>query len=148
MPCVGFLAQGMCRLGDNATEGVALNGQSSVLVVDQLDETREVLQTVLERRGVRTLTADRTSEGIALAQQHQPDLIVLDMETCEAGVPSGFGKAVDQYEPQVIVLGSLRNWRKQSGTGEFVSKPYHYGPLVRKIEELLATRRSTVSGQE
>lgn len=129
-------------------EGVALNGQCSVLVVDQLDETREVLQTMLERHGVRTLTADKTATGVEMAQQHRPDLIVLDMETCEAGIPTTLGNATDQYEPQVIVLGNLQNWRKQPNAGEFVSKPYHYGPLIRKIEELLATRRYAVSGQE
>ena len=54
----------------------------SVLIVDRSEETQEVLQTVLERRGVRTLAANRTKTAAELAQQHHPDLIVLDMETC------------------------------------------------------------------
>ena len=33
-----------------------MNGQRSVLIVDQSEETREVLQTALERRGVRNET--------------------------------------------------------------------------------------------
>ena len=62
------------------TEGVAVDGQPSVLIVDRSEETREVLQTVLERRGVRTLAAGRTAAGLDLARRHQPDLIVLDLE--------------------------------------------------------------------
>ena len=57
-----------------------MDGQPSVLIVDRSEETREVLQTVLERRGVRTLAAGRTAAGLDLARRHQPDLIVLDLE--------------------------------------------------------------------
>jgi DNA-binding NtrC family response regulator len=131
----------------NATEGVVLNGQRSVLIVDRSEETREVLQTVLERRGVRTLAADRAKTGLELAQRHRPDLIVVDLETCDAGVPPALGSAggtpAPQYQPQLILLGSLRGWRSRVGEGEFVAKPYHYGPLIRKIEELLGNTRES-----
>ena len=122
-----------------------MNGQRSVLIVDRSEETREVLQTVLERRGMRTLTADRSEAGLELARQHQPDLIVLDLELENAPdcLPMG-QQTVDappapqpQYQPCLVFLGSLRGWRSRLPEGEFVSKPYHYGPLIRKIEELL-----------
>ena len=57
-----------------------MNGQRSVLIVDRSEETREVLQTVLERRGVRTLAAGRAEMGLELARRHHPDLVVLDLE--------------------------------------------------------------------
>lgn len=38
-------------------EGSRLASQRSVLVVDRSEETREVLRTALERRGVRILEA-------------------------------------------------------------------------------------------
>jgi CheY-like chemotaxis protein len=122
-------------------EGVALDGQRSVLIVDRSPETREVLQTVLERRGVRTLAAGRADMGMELAERHHPDLIVLDIETCDAGIPQALcdaGEAsVSQYEPSIIVLGSVRGQCEPLPGGEFLSKPYHYGLLIRKIEELL-----------
>ena len=64
---------------EKATEGVALNRQRSVLIVDRSEETREVLQTVLERRGERTLAASRAVKGLELARRHRPDLVVLDL---------------------------------------------------------------------
>ena len=138
----------------NATEGVVLNGQRSVLIVDRSEETREVLQTVLERRGVRTLAADRAKTGLELAQRHRPDLIVVDLELEDMPVGQAFlpaqwqtGKSAppcdSQYQPQLILLGSLRGWRSRAGEGEFVAKPYHYGPLIRKIEELLGNTRES-----
>jgi CheY-like chemotaxis protein len=121
-----------------------LNGQRSVLIVDRSEETREVLRTVLERRGVRTLAADRANRGLELARRHQPDLIVLDMETCDAGETPAWDGANEtsavqkpQYEPRMVLLGSLRDYRRRLPGGEFVAKPYHYGPLIRRIEELL-----------
>jgi DNA-binding NtrC family response regulator len=120
-----------------------MNGQRSVLIVDRSEETREVLQTVLERRGVRILTADRTATAVALAGQHHPDLIVLDMETCDPA-PAAWAHLDETpappYEPQLILLGSVRGWRNSPREGEFMAKPYHYGPLVRRIEELLSTQ--------
>jgi DNA-binding response OmpR family regulator len=119
-----------------------LNGQCSVLVVDQSEETREVLQTALERRGVRTLTAGRAEKGLELARRHRPDLVVLDLEIddmpAEGFCPSDAAKTpAPEREPQLILLGSLRRQGKQLPGGEFVAKPYHYGLLIRKIEELL-----------
>jgi CheY-like chemotaxis protein len=118
-----------------------LNGQHSVLIVDRSEETREVLRTVLERHGVRTLAADRAKTGIELARRHQPDLIVLDLETCETGETPAWDSAgetpVPPYEPRMVLLGSLRDYRRRLAGGEFVAKPYHYGPLIRRIEELL-----------
>ncbi|MEN6459261.1 MAG: hypothetical protein ABFC63_10050 [Thermoguttaceae bacterium] len=132
-----------------------MNGQHSVLVVDRSEESREVLQTVLERRGVRTMTASKADAGVQLAKRHHPELIVLDLESvgdgiaplCRAGIlPSSdeteatAPASQPDYQPQLVLLGSLRGWRDRVPGGEFVAKPYHYGPLIRKIEELLEAK--------
>ncbi len=133
-----------------AMEGVTLNGPCSVLIVDRSEATREVLQTALERRGVRTLAAGQTQLGFELARRHHPDLIVLDLDDTPGSLPVGQAFSLPQestettapepqYRPHLVLLGNLRGWRELMPDGEFVSKPYHYGPLIRKIEELLAS---------
>jgi DNA-binding response OmpR family regulator len=119
-----------------------LNGQRSVLIVDQSEETREVLQTALERRGVQTLATGRARKGLELARQHQPDLVVLDLEVDDMPAQdfaiSAMGEGQEgQHEPRFVLLGSLRRQGSQVPGGEFVAKPYHYGLLLRRIEELL-----------
>jgi CheY-like chemotaxis protein len=129
-----------------------LDGQRSVLIVDRSAETREVLQTVLERRGVRTLSACRADNGLELARRHHPDLVVLDLELddmpaeqfCEAGALQAGGTPAlrdetpaPEYQPRFVLLGSLRRQGNALPGGEFVAKPYEYGLLIRKIEELL-----------
>jgi DNA-binding response OmpR family regulator len=118
-----------------------------VLVVDPLEETREVLRTSLERRGVRILAASKPEQGLALARQYRPDLIVLDLE-CQTGE----GHASDELaaesladETPLLVLGSVRRSAASAPSCQFVSKPYHYGPLIRKIEALLEQARQPAS---
>lgn len=117
----------------------------SVLIVDSLEETRAVLQTALAQRGVRTLAASRRSEGLALARRHHPDLIVLDLDVAagsaeggrQAAVESEFAFAGSEGPTPLVLLGTARRRGAPASGGEFVAKPYHYAPLIRKIEALL-----------
>ncbi|HEX3658257.1 MAG TPA: hypothetical protein VHV55_20885 [Pirellulales bacterium] len=111
----------------------------SVLVVDPTAETREVLRTALEERGLRTIGASRAEQALALAREEAPDLIVLDLESDASPNEHWAGEFARQSQLEdtpLVLLGNAR--RRQSVAGEqFVAKPYHYGPLIRKIEALL-----------
>jgi DNA-binding response OmpR family regulator len=126
----------------NATEGEAVETQRSVLIVDRSEENREVLRTVLERQGVRILTASRPKEGAFLARHHQPDVIILDTEYENADLNAFCGEDGEHGEdekPSMILLGKIRRSPSSMPKGEFFAKPYHYGPLIRRIEEILDT---------
>ncbi len=114
-----------------------MDHQRSVLIVDRSEETREVLKTALERRGLRTFAASRGGRGLELARRHHPDLIVLDLELDDSD-PETFAEQSRADKAPLVVLGSVRREPLGISEAEFVAKPYHYGPLVRRIEELLA----------
>lgn len=119
-----------------------MDGKRSVLIVDHSDDTREVLQTALEHRGLRILTASQAHTGLELVRRHHPDLIVLDLELADSGpddLSAGFAEQAGTDHTPLVILGSLRHGRAGLSDGEFVPKPYHYGPLIRRIEELLGT---------
>lgn len=110
-----------------------------VLIVDDSDENRQVLRAALERRGMQILEAQRATEGLQLAQAEHPDLILLDVDGIERtseAAPEDLVAAADRCAASLIVLGTMR--RPAAEPGEFVRKPYHYAPLIRKIESLLA----------
>lgn len=119
-----------------------------VLVVDRSEETREVLRTALERRGLRILAASRAGRGLELARRHQPDLIVLDLELegfGPEGVCARFARESQESHAALVMLGSVRRTSDAERSGEFVSKPYHYGPLIRRIEEILGAAGQTLA---
>jgi CheY-like chemotaxis protein len=112
-----------------------------VLIVDASSESREILSTLLARRGATTLEAAEPRQAAELAELHQPDLIVFDAD-CDAsstGAPTlRLHAAADRNGTPIVVLGTIRSSQISAASGQFVSKPYHYGPLIRKIESLLA----------
>jgi len=113
-----------------------------VLIVDPCVESREVLRTVLQRRGITTVEASEGREGLALAKRYHPGVIVLDMETVPAAdtaTRAGYGDESRGGSTSLVMLASARRDTVGLPDGEVVPKPYHYGPLIRTIEQLLQT---------
>lgn len=114
-----------------------MNSRQSVLIVDPSEETQEVLRTALGSCGVQTWAASRAREGLALAEQHRPDCIVYDAD---------IDPLPDQWRAggqRLVVIGKAHIPNDAaSAHSSFVAKPYHYGPLIRKIESLLNEARS------
>jgi DNA-binding response OmpR family regulator len=127
-----------------------LSATQRVLIVDQSPESRQVLRTALERQGTEILEACRPRQGLEMVRTHQPDVIVLDLEdraAPEEALPAEFGAAAGARETPIVVLGTAR-CPTPLRNGEFVAKPYHYRPLIHRIEELLARRAESVGGAE
>jgi DNA-binding response OmpR family regulator len=108
------------------------------LIVDRSEATREVLTTALERRGFRVLSAGRAWQGAELARFHQPDVVVLDLDSLGRTAEAAYARAAPELvdDPaRSILLGTRRPADRALGR-RFVRKPYHYGPLIRRIEEV------------
>ncbi|NIP87268.1 MAG: response regulator [Planctomycetales bacterium] len=114
-----------------------------VLIVDESEDSREVLKTALQRRGLEILEADAADQGLALAQTHRPSVIVLDLEIAErAGrqLCHDFAQQAGPQPPSLVLIGSVRRSShppSEVAADEVFSKPYHYGPLIRRIEQLV-----------
>lgn len=113
--------------------------RQSVLVVDPLEETHEVLRAALGDQGIEVVAAKSTAHGLSLARRREVSLIVYDLESDGAsGVLSGkFLLESAARRTPLLVIGNAR--RPAAGlTGcQSLPKPYHYAALIRRIEELL-----------
>jgi CheY-like chemotaxis protein len=119
--------------------GALLIEDASVLIVDRSTEARGVLRMALERLGVRVFESADAADGLALARKHRPDLILLDLDTARPSsnpVAEDFAEFAADSSATLLLLGPAR-LRASAPSGEFVAKPYHYQPLIRKIEQLL-----------
>ncbi len=116
-----------------------------VLIVDRSRESRDVLTSLLTRRGAQVMEAHGTDHGAQIAVAERPDLIVVDMERDrdDGGDASAalLAAAAARNACPIVVLGTFRRSASPLPTEQFVAKPYHYGALIRRIEELLGNRQ-------
>jgi DNA-binding response OmpR family regulator len=114
-----------------------------VLVVDEISDIAEVLQAVLEPRGLAVNRVRRLSAPAVSGDSDRPSVIVLDTETLARAVPrssSGW-----QNVPQVII-GTIPI--AESGAADdriphprrrYLQKPFQFAELLKAIESLIAS---------
>jgi CheY-like chemotaxis protein len=120
---------------------IGVNPSPRVLIVDRSPESREVLRTILELRGASTLETDQPERACLLAAAFRPDLIVLDADSEPSGTHDAtddLREAAGRMATPIVILGTLRRVCGQLPAGQILAKPYHYGTLIRRIDDLLA----------
>lgn len=113
-----------------------------VLIVDESAECREVLRTALERVGTQTVEAATPAEGLRAFQSFAPDLVVMDLaENGHETLPdtAALQEAAGRRATPIVILGTARR-PLDGGAIHCFAKPYHFAPLVRRIEGLLNGR--------
>jgi two-component system KDP operon response regulator KdpE len=109
-----------------------------VLVVDDEPQIRKLLNIALESSGYDVMLAAFGQEGIRMASQYNPDIILLDI-----GLPDINGHAVLEelriwYENPIIML-SVQNSEADivtaldQGATDYLTKPFRTGELMARI---------------
>lgn len=115
------------------------SGQKCVLIVDQSEDSRAVFRAALERRGLSMIEAPGARQGLDLLRQQRPEVVVLDLESTAADDPdlrAAYASELDRHGAELVILGNMRR-SERAPDQHVVRKPYHYGPLIRKIEQLI-----------
>ena len=125
--------------------------QSRVLVADDDDKIRELLELYLTKEGFAVEQAADGAEAILKAQQLKPDLIVLDimmpvldgMEVCRqvrkfSQVPVIMLTARTEDEDRIMGL--------ELGADDYLAKPFNPRELVARVKAVL--RRMAHAGEE
>ena len=55
-----------------------------ILIVEDNDKNLKLARDVLQHRGFRTLEAMTAADGVALAVEHRPDLVLMDIQLPDA----------------------------------------------------------------
>ncbi|MBT8442984.1 MAG: response regulator, partial [Gammaproteobacteria bacterium] len=115
------------------------------LVVDDSITMRRVTQRLLERHGMRVVTAKDGVEAITMLREHIPDIILLDVEM----------PRMDGYEfaahvradpeardvPIVMITSRVSDKHKaraiELGVNDYLGKPYQETKLLDAVNELL-----------
>jgi DNA-binding response OmpR family regulator len=118
---------------------------STVLLIDDDPEILEALRLVLERKCYRVVTAGDGQEGIDMARQENPDLIVVDMLMPQK---SGFlvleeVKDAGASRPKVIMITANEGEHHQAyaellGADDYLRKPFTADAFLESVERLCA----------
>ena len=131
-----------------AEEGQAADTRVCVLVVDDNTDSAQSMQALLELAGFRCLVAYDGRTGLELAQQHSPDVVLLDI-----GLPGMNGYEVarsirhdSRLQGVVLVAvtgyGSEDDIRRalEAGFDHHVAKPVEFEELLRRVPALAAAQ--------
>ena len=118
-----------------------------ILIIDDEVQIRRLLEITLTANGFKISEAATGKEGLNLASQHQPELIILDL-----GLPDIEGFDVlkrlrEWYEKSIIIL-SVRNSEDDiiraldNGANDYLTKPFRTGELLARIRVAIRQNKS------
>jgi len=126
------------------------------MVVDDSITVRRVTQRLLERNGMRVLTARDGMDAVTLLQDHVPDIILLDIE-----MPRMDGYEVAAHvrnDPRLrdvpIIMITSRSGEKhraraiEIGVDDYLGKPYQEAQLLDAIAPLVERHRAAQNSRK
>ena len=117
-----------------------------VLIVDDSPTETYAFQGMLEKNGFEVLTADNGADGVALARQELPDVVLMDIVM--PGL-NGFQatrqltKGADTAHIPVVIVTTKdqetdRVWGRRQGASGYLVKPVTEEELCKTIELVMA----------
>jgi DNA-binding response OmpR family regulator len=136
-------------------EDLAKSSDRLVMIVDDDESVRDLLEFVVKKEGFRVETAADGEEGLNKIQSMLPDLILLDLMLPRYG---GF-EVLRQLQsgetakiPIIIITGRYTDRttaemiRQESNVMDFMEKPLKPAVLALSLHKILKTRPPQVSG--
>lgn len=121
-----------------------------ILVIDDEPQIRKLLSITLQSNDYNVKEASNAKEGLFMAANHPPDMILLDL-----GLPDESGHVVleklrEWYTKPIIILSVQSNEEDivkalDAGANDYLVKPFRTGELLARIRSLI---RSSASESE
>ncbi len=121
-----------------------------ILVIDDEAQIRKLLEIILQNNDYQVRLASNAREGIMMAINHPPDMIILDL-----GLPDESGHNVlkrlrEWYTRPVIILSVQSDEADivralDNGANDYLIKPFRTGELLARIRSAI---RSSATGEQ
>ncbi|MEZ5508205.1 MAG: twitching motility response regulator PilH [Gammaproteobacteria bacterium] len=117
-----------------------------VLIVDDSPTETYKFKEILEKHGFEIITADNGADGVAVARQEKPDVVLMDVVM--PGL-NGFqatrqlSKGPDtQHIPVIIVTTKDQEtdkvWGRRQGASDYLTKPVDETVLIDTIKRVMS----------
>jgi two-component system cell cycle response regulator DivK len=112
-----------------------------VLIVDDNEENAKLARDVLEHAGMRTLSAGTAAEALALASEHEPDVVLMDLRLPDLdGTEAVRRLADDERTANIPVLAvsalpfdAAAGWFREAGFADYIEKPIDVRELPNRV---------------
>ncbi|MGB8705667.1 MAG: response regulator transcription factor [Gillisia sp.] len=121
--------------------------QGEILIIDDEPQMRKLLKISLESNNYKVRMASSGAEGIILAANHAPDLILLDLCLPDKDGHEVLVQLREWFERPIIIL-SVQNAEMgiikalDNGATDYLTKPFRTGELLARIRASLRNNRS------
>lgn len=116
--------------------------KAELLVIEDEPQIRKLLQITLETNGYLFRSAASAKEGLLMAANHPPELVLLDL-----GLPDESGHTVLQklrkwYTAPILILSVQKEEEDiikalDNGAHDYLTKPFRTGELLARIRSAL-----------
>lgn len=119
--------------------------QKTILIVEDSPMELKLMLSVLENKGYQLLSATDGEQAIASAQEHHPDLILLDIVLPKKNgyqVCRQLKNSPDTANTKIVMVSSKslatdRFWGLKQGADEYVTKPIDPAAVLAVIEKVI-----------
>lgn len=108
-------------------------------------QIRRLLEITLESNGFKVESAESAREGLRIAANHPPDLVILDIGLPDENGHQVLKKLREWYTKPVIIL-SVQSSEEDivtaldNGANDYLVKPFRTGELLARIRSALRTK--------
>ena len=122
---------------------------STILIVEDNERNLKLVRDILRHKGHQTLEAMTGEEGVNLACQHKPDLVLMDIQLPDIDGITALRRiredATLDAMPVLAVSASVMPAEQQkivaSGFDEYITKPIVLKSFVETVQRFLAQGR-------
>jgi two-component system KDP operon response regulator KdpE len=123
--------------------------KAEILVIDDEPQIRKLLEITLESNDFIVRLAENAKQGIQLAANHPPQLILLDL-----GLPDKSGHEVlkelrQWYDKSIIILSVLNHENDivlalDNGANDYLTKPFRTAELMARIRSAIRRNNNVI----
>ena len=116
-------------------------GRRAVVIEDD-DDLRDMISTVLERAGLSVVTAPNGLDGLAAVRATHPVVITVDLKMPGISGLETITRIRDISDALIVVLSAMtaqndEDESLQAGADVFILKPFHTRQLQERVDQRL-----------